>query len=75
MNTFSMIFFIKRTKLLNNGEAPIYLRITVNGLRGEMAIFRSILPEMWDSAKGRAKGNVREIKVPMYKPRQAHRKD
>jgi hypothetical protein len=62
MNTFSMIFFIKRTKLLNNGEAPIYLRITVNGLRGEMAIFRSILPEMWDSAKGRAKGNVREIK-------------
>lgn len=23
MNTFSMLFFIKRTKLLNNGEAPI----------------------------------------------------
>lgn len=34
MNTFSMLFFIKRTKLLNNGEAPIFLRITTNSLRG-----------------------------------------
>jgi site-specific recombinase XerD len=62
MNTFSMLFFIKRTKLLNNGESPIYLRITVNGLRTEMALYRSILPEQWDAAKGKAKGVSREIR-------------
>ena len=62
MNTFSKLFFIKRTKLLNNGEAPIYLCIIVIGLRGEMAIYRSILPERWDAIKGKAKGNSREIR-------------
>ncbi len=60
MNTFSMLFFIKRTKLLNSGESPIYLRITVNGLRTEMALYRSIFPEQWDAAKGKAKGVSRE---------------
>jgi site-specific recombinase XerD len=62
MNTFSMLFFIKRTKLLNNGEAPIYLRITTNSQRGEMALYRTILPELWNAAKGKAKGNSREIR-------------
>jgi len=62
MNTFSMLFFIKRIKLLNNGEAPIYLRITTNSLRGEMALYRTILPELWNAAKGKAKGNSREIR-------------
>ncbi len=62
MNTFSMLFFIKRTKLLNNGEAPIYLRITTNSLRGEMALYRTILPDQWDAVKGKAKGNSREIR-------------
>ena len=62
MNTFSMLFFIKRIKLLNNGEALIYLRITTNSLRGEMALYRTILPELWNAAKGKAKGNSREIR-------------
>ena len=29
-STFSLMFYIKKTKLLKNGEAPICLRITVN---------------------------------------------
>ncbi|MFN8208103.1 MAG: site-specific integrase [Bacteroidales bacterium] len=62
MNTFSKLFYIRRTKLLNNGEAPIYLRITVNGARTDLAIFRSIHPDLWDSGKGRAKGNTRDIR-------------
>jgi hypothetical protein len=62
MNTFSKIFYIRRTKLLRNGEAPIYLRITVNGIRTDLAIFRSIQPNLWDSAKGRVKGNSRDIR-------------
>ena len=34
-NYFSILFFIRRTRLLKNGEAPIGLRITVNGQRAE----------------------------------------
>jgi hypothetical protein len=62
MNTFSKIFYIRRTKLLRNGEAPIYLRITVNGIRTDLAVFRSIQPDLWDSAKGRVKRNSRDIR-------------
>lgn len=29
--TFSVLFFIKKSKLLKNGEAPVCMRITVNG--------------------------------------------
>ena len=39
-NYFSILFFIRRTRLLKNGEAPIGLRITVNGQRAEMQIKR-----------------------------------
>jgi len=50
--TFSILFFIKRTKLLKNGEAPIFLRITVDGLRSETSILRSISPTQWNEKKG-----------------------
>ena len=30
---FSILFFIRRTRLLKNGEAPISLRITMDGQR------------------------------------------
>ncbi|CDD51091.1 tyrosine type site-specific recombinase [Bacteroides sp. CAG:875] len=30
--TMSLLFFIKKTKLLKNGEAPICLRISINRL-------------------------------------------
>lgn len=35
-NYFSVLFFIKKTKLLKNGEAPICMRITVNSKRAEV---------------------------------------
>ena len=30
--SFSVLFFIKKGKLLKNGEAPVCMRITVNGI-------------------------------------------
>ena len=35
-NYFTILFFIKKSKLLKNGEAPICMRITVNGQRAEI---------------------------------------
>ena len=50
-NYFSILFFIKRTKLLKNGEAPICLRITVNGKRAEVQIKRSVEVNKWKNQK------------------------
>ena len=50
-NYFSILFFIKKTKLLKNGEAPICLRITVNGKRAEIQIKRSVEVKKWNNTK------------------------
>jgi site-specific recombinase XerD len=55
--TFSLMFFIKRTKLLRNGNAPIYMRITVNGRRAETSIKKSIDPVDWNEQKETANNN------------------
>lgn len=49
--SFSVLFFIKKTKLLKNGEAPIRLRITVNSISSELQIRRSVSPQQWSQAK------------------------
>ena len=49
--SFSVLFFIKKTKLLKNGEAPIRLRITVNSISVELQIRRSVALNLWSQAK------------------------
>lgn len=51
-----MSFFLKKAKLLKNGEASVAMRITVDGQRVENNIRKSILPNLWDQSKERAKG-------------------
>jgi hypothetical protein len=48
-NYFSVLFYIKKAKLLKNGEAPICLRITVNGKRAEIQIKRSVEIDKWNA--------------------------
>ena len=37
--TFNVLFFIKKARLLKNGEAPVCMRITVNGQKSIVQIF------------------------------------
>lgn len=53
-NYFTVLFFLKKSKLLKNGEAPICMRITINGKRAEVQIKRSI-----DVTNGIRKKNAR----------------
>lgn len=55
---FKTLFYIKRTKLLKNGDAPIYLKLTHNGSNTEFAINRSVDPILWNSAKSQVNGNT-----------------
>lgn len=57
--TMNLLFFIKKTKLLRNGEAPICLRITINKQIAEIRIKRSVAVDRWSQAKECAKGKDR----------------
>ena len=58
-NTLSVLFIIKKAKLLKNGEAPICMRITVNKRVAEVMIKRSIPVDLWDQKKECSKGKDR----------------
>lgn len=57
--TMNILFFILKTKLLKNGDAPILMRITIDGHYEEVRIQRSVPPKLWDSSKGCSKGKDR----------------
>jgi len=54
----STLFYIKRKKLLKDGTAPIFVRITVNRVSNEFAVGKSINPQQWITVKGRVKNNT-----------------
>ena len=59
-NSFNVLFFIKKAKLLKNGEASVCMRITVNGARVENNIRKSVEPALWNQAKECVKGKSRK---------------
>jgi site-specific recombinase XerD len=61
--TFSILFYIKRQRLLKTGEAPIYMRITVNGKHVETSVKRSISPDLWDVTRNKCKGSSDQAKT------------
>lgn len=58
-NTLSVLFIIKKAKLLKNSEAPICMRITVNKRVAEVMIKRSIPVDLWNQKKECSKGKDR----------------
>lgn len=58
--TFTILFYIKKSKLLKDETAPIYMRVTVNGKRSEISIKRSVKPNLWDTTRNKVKGNAKE---------------
>ena len=59
-SSFNVLFFLKKTKLLKNGEASVCMRITVDGTRVENNIRKSIDPSLWSQAKESARGKSRK---------------
>jgi site-specific recombinase XerD len=63
MYDLNVLFYLKKSKKDKAGEAPIYLRITVNGARAEMAIKRKVKPTLWDGSSQRIKGKSEKIRL------------
>ncbi len=59
-NSFGVLFFLKKNQLLKNGEAPVSMRITVNGKREEARTKKSINPALWSQAKECSRGRDRK---------------
>ena len=51
----SILFFIKRHRLLRTGQAPIYVRVSANRAYSEFGIGRGVDQEQWVTARGRVK--------------------
>ena len=59
---FNILFYIRKDKADEDGKAPIYCRITVDGKRSELAIKRYTATEKWNSSKGYVKGNSEDAR-------------
>ena len=44
-----LLFFLKRSKMNANGLVPIYLRITIAGVRTDISSKRFIDPVKWNN--------------------------
>lgn len=58
-STFSILYYIKRKKLLKNGDAPVYMRVTVDGRFLEASLKRGVNPKVWNEKKQRSTGRDR----------------
>lgn len=58
--TFKTLVFVKRTRAHSNGKIPIYVRITLDGVRTEFVTPHSVDPSKWDEVKGCVRGRDNE---------------
>ena len=61
--SFHILFFVRKANKTTTGKVPIYLRITINGLRFESSIGRQVDSDNWLAKFGRAKGVTEEAKT------------
>jgi hypothetical protein len=58
--TFKILFYIKKTRVAKNGEVPVMLRVTVNGLRAETSVNLKVNPKFWNAIAGKSIGDTRK---------------
>jgi len=61
--TLTLLFSMRKPKNYQSGDMPIYLRITVDGQRAEVAVSRKFDPSRWNTHLGRANGTKADAKA------------
>jgi len=61
--SFGLLFYMKKPNNYVIGEAPIYLRITVDGIPKELSVKRNWNPARWNPHAGRASGTKEDVKA------------
>ncbi len=65
-NTFSILFYIVRSKKNNNGEHPIYCRVTVQGKSREFSTQQWTLDKKWNPKAAKVIGNTEAARTLNY---------
>jgi site-specific recombinase XerD len=60
---FTILLWLNKDRIQNNGELPIYMRITVDGKRVEISTQRTVLLELWDQKAQQVKGKDHSIRT------------
>ncbi|WP_254560979.1 site-specific integrase [Dyadobacter diqingensis] len=59
---FSLLFYLKKQKNYESGDVPVYLRITINSKRAEIATGRQCDPKRWNAKSGRMSGSKEDAR-------------
>lgn len=65
-NTFNLVCLIRKSRVLKNGEVPIFIRITVNKKVADIPLSWTVLPSLWNQDKGEMNGKGRDVKELNY---------
>jgi site-specific recombinase XerD len=60
--SFSLLFYVKSSKLGADGTAPIYLRITIDGQRIEISSKRQAIPSKWNTSAQKLNGSGADVR-------------
>ncbi|HEY2583614.1 MAG TPA: site-specific integrase [Mucilaginibacter sp.] len=60
--TFGLLFYVKRSKMTENGTAPVYLRVTIDGERIEISSKRNVNPDKWNANGQKLNGTGEEVR-------------
>ena len=61
-NNINILVWLYKAKTNKKGQSPLYIRVSYNSKRKNIASGFYVLPERWDSAKGRVKGSLPDAK-------------
>ncbi|HVM87886.1 MAG TPA: site-specific integrase [Puia sp.] len=61
--SFGLLFFLRKPKRYCNGEIPIYMRVTVDGIAIELSTRRKCDPEKWSVNAARMNGKTEPVKL------------
>ena len=59
-NTFNICFYVQKTRVAKNGEAPVVMRITINGQRVVASVNLKVEPKFWSAVAGKSIANTRK---------------
>lgn len=58
--TFKICFYIQKSRVAKDGQAPILLRVTVNGQRSVASVNLKVNPKNWNSVASKSIANTRK---------------
>src|SRR5687768_5391403 len=63
MKRIGLLFYVRKAKMLSDGSAPVYVRITIDEQRFEFSTKRTVNPARWNAAAQKLNGTTEEVRT------------